>query len=124
MFRNCTKLGGPVHLPSFMLPWCCRAIGPSAGTPGSSAFEMTVRPLLVRPVRLDLLDPRVHEPRFLGLEPPVQPQHEVLETLVRPQALFRYFRLAAGVVVNDAIDHLPVSVVAGRDLPASQVLAI
>lgn len=39
MFRNCTRLGATFHFlaSASQEPWCCSAIGPSFGTPGSCA---------------------------------------------------------------------------------------
>ena len=42
----------------------------------------------------------------------------------RDRATCRSRGLALGVVVDDAVDDLPVAVVAGRDLPAGEVLPV
>src|SRR6185436_11636958 len=55
MFRNWTSAGGDTHLPSFLLPWCCRATGPRAGTPGSSALSITRSPLRTTVSRLPFI---------------------------------------------------------------------
>ena len=77
--------------------------------------------LRVRAVGQDVRDVLVDERRLL--EPPVQPQHEVAVLPLGPQVLVaRGF--AAGVVVDHAVDDLPVPVVAVGHLPAGEVLAV
>src|SRR5688572_5038966 len=44
MLRNCRRLGELVHWPSFFEPWCCSAIGPRGGIPGSCALLITSCP--------------------------------------------------------------------------------
>src|SRR5262249_61692168 len=58
-----------------------------------------------------------------GLQPPVDAEDEVAERLLAPQALLA-LGLALGVVVDDAVDHLPVAVVPLGHLPAGEVLAV
>ena len=209
MFLNCTRLGGPVHWPSFRLPpWCCSASGPRAGRSGIVAPGITSLPLRTvdrlaldgdlevvpladracRPasagvtaarssggvfgsVRMPYISPepigqhqmltwwlpdaaevdagigvgqgqlqllavdvpgvgavgqdvgdvRVDVRRFL--EPPVDVQLEVAELAVQPEALVP-LGLALGVVVDHAVDHLPVAAIALGHLPAGEVLAV
>ena len=47
---------------------------------------------------------------------------KVLEGLLGPEVLV--LRLAAGVVVDHAVDHLPVAAIALRDFPTGQILAV
>ena len=72
-------------------------------------------------VRQDVGDVRVGVRRLL--DAPIDPKDEVAKGLFGPEALVAG-GLALGVVVDDAVDHLPVPAVAGRHLPAGQVLAV
>src|SRR5437867_3024338 len=144
MLRNWTRGGGLTHLPSFHSPWCWRAIGPRALTACRSACAMTVspfspsgrlpssvgrchlhglpvEPLLLRPVGLDDGDVGVDIGRLL--DPPLDPEDEVAELLLGPEALVAG-GLAARVDVDDPAHDLPVPVVADGDLPAGEVAAV
>ena len=56
------------------------------------------------------------------LDSPIQLQHEVAIFAVAPER-FVTLRLAAGVVIDDAIDDFPVAVVTFGHLPAGEVVA-
>src|SRR5207249_1288856 len=62
--------------------------------------------------------------RRLQLEPPVDLEDEVAERFLTPQGFVILLRLAAGVIINDAIHDLPVAVVPLGHLPAGQIVAI
>ena len=68
MLRNCTRLGGPFHLPSRLPPWCCSPIGPLAGRPGSWAFSITVLPFSIdgQAVALHVISKVFHSPTGLS----------------------------------------------------------
>src|SRR5438270_899918 len=56
-------------------------------------------------------------------EPPIYVQDEIAILAVAPERLVtRSFAL--GIVVDDSINDLPMSVIAGRNSPAEEVLAI
>jgi len=57
------------------------------------------------------------------LDAPVEPQDEVAVLLRAPEVLVAG-RLGAGVVVDDAVEDLPVAVVAGGHLPVGEVFAV
>src|SRR5215471_9980724 len=59
----------------------------------------------------------------LELQPPIDTQHKIAKGLVRPQALVP-LGLAACVIVEDAVDDLPMAVVSFRYLPAGEVSAV
>src|SRR5262249_58628181 len=75
----------------------------------------------VRAVGQDVRDARVDVGRLL--DAPVHAQDEVAELALGPQALVAP-GLAPGVVVDDAVDDLPVPAVALGHLPAAQVLPV
>ena len=58
-----------------------------------------------------------------SLSPPVQLQDEVAVFAVAPERLVPG-GLAAGIVIDDAIDDFPVAVIAVGHFPAGQVLAV
>ena len=82
---------------------------------------LAVGVLLVETARQDDRHVRVDVRR--GLDSPLDFQHEVAELALRVQRLVTG-RFAFGVVVDHAVDDLPVTVVTGRDLPAREVLAV
>jgi hypothetical protein len=74
--RNSTRAGGEFHLPSFLLPWCWRAMRPRAGTPGSSAASITFSPLRTTVRRLPFIviskvfhSPMLRSASFFGVTP-------------------------------------------------------
>jgi len=63
----------------------------------------------------------IHEGRCL--DAPVNLEHEIAQLAIAPKGLVT-LGFARGVVVNDAVHHFPVAVVAIRHLPAGEVLAV
>ena len=57
------------------------------------------------------------------LDSPIQLQDEVAIFAVAPER-FVTLRLAAGIVIDDAIDDLPVAVVSRGHFPAAKVVAV
>ena len=80
-----------------------------ADVPGMGAVRQNVGNVLVDEGRL--------------LEPPIKLQDEVAVFALAPERLVA-LRFAAGVIIDDAIDDLPVAVVALGHFPAGQVLAV
>ena len=72
-------------------------------------------------IRQDVGNIFVEEGRFL--KPPIHLQDEIAILAVAPERLVTQ-SLALGIVVDDAIDDLPVSVIASRHFPPAQVLTI
>ena len=71
-----TSAGGEFHWPSFLEPWCWRAMRPRGGSSGSSAFSITRSPLrtTVRRLPLTVISNVFHSPMFrsasfLGVTP-------------------------------------------------------
>src|SRR5207244_13311466 len=75
----------------------------------------------VGPVREDIVDVGVGIRRFF--DSPVHLQDEVPELLLAEEALFA-FGFALSIVVDNAVDDLPVPVVSLRYFPISKIAAV
>jgi hypothetical protein len=72
-------------------------------------------------IRQDVKDIRIHVRRLF--DPPVHVQYEVAELVSGPETLVA-FTFAFCVVINDAVENLPMTVVALGDFPVGEVTPI